>query len=265
MINKQVVEVIADSLSPRGERLTTLCCIYPRYIHAEVMTHRVFSRNTSSSRAIPVSRLIKKAETEPVIPIMVKNQAGMQADHFVDTNSTIDSLSEWNKARLNAIKSAQRLSDLGIHKQIVNRLLEPFTTITTLISSTEWSNFFDLRITEHAQQETCLLAARMRDAMTASIPVQLDYGEYHLPFIREDDPILSMEDLKKVSVARCARVSYLNHNSKKPDTLKDKELHDMLKESKHASPFEHVATPSRDDRFYGNFRGWLQYRKEINL
>ena len=258
------VQLCADSRNQEGERLTTLICTYPRYIHAEVMTHRVFSRNASSSRAIPVERMIKEAEENPVTPIFVENQKGMQADNRLLGKDLKIAETEWSIAREQAIEAAEFMICIGVHKQIANRLLEPFIHITTLISSTEWDNFFSLRITPHAQQEICELARKMKEVRDFSIPNTLEDGQYHLPFMTPRDIEFNVETRKKLSVARCARVSYLNHDKSFPVINNDIALHDRLKESRHSSPFEHIASPNIGS-WDANFFGWKQYRSELSV
>jgi len=258
------VEVIADSISEIGNRVTTLACTYERYIHAEVMTHRMFSRNASSSRAIPIQRTIQAIKDNPVIPIFVENQKGMQADNLMEGETKKKSLTEWLLARDDAITHAEEMMRLGGHKQIVNRILEPYSHITTLITSTEWDNFFSLRITPHAQQEICQLAIEMRNAINKSIPNEIRINEWHLPFVSESEKKeLHITDQKMVSVARCARVSYLNHDKSEPVKYDDILLHNRLKRDRHSSPFEHVLTPMLNSKFHANSRGWQQYRSDI--
>jgi thymidylate synthase ThyX len=283
-------KVIAHSVSLADIRLVTVQCRYPKFIHGEVMTHRVFSRNASSSRAIPVERLIQDVLDDPAMPIhWGKNQKGMQAraehDAPVDCGTRE---AAWLKARANAVEMALAFSNAGYHKQIVNRLLEPFYHINTLISATEWNNFFALRDHEDAQPEIRELAAQIKQAMAESEPTLLQPGEWHLPYVTEDEwrrGGLSLDQAKMVSVARCARVSYMTQEGKKPSIEQDLALYDRLVGSAplHASPAEHQATPDRFDgnlkadddrpdaegsngtwRFpsqHGNFRGWRQYRK----
>ena len=256
-------KIIADSVSEEsGDRLTTLELQYPRYIHAEVMTHRVFSRNAQSSRAIPVEKAIELVTSEPVEPIFMKNQPGMQADEKLVGMAYMEARDEWNLARDEAIESAQILLRLGVHKQIANRILEPFSHIKVILSGTEFNNFFRLRIAADAQQEIHELALAMQLAIHESMPHFLKKEEWHLPYIAQKErDNYSLGMLKKMSVARCARVSYLNHDKTKPDIDKDIELYHFLKESRHMSPLEHVATPLEVGR--GNFRGWRQHRDEI--
>lgn len=258
MISAKIIE---DSVHD-GCRLTTLELEYPRYIHSELMTHRVFSRNAQSSRAIPVDKVIEKVEKDEWYPYFMKNKPGMAASEPLEGQDLIEAKGLWNQAKREAVRKAKQLSSLSIHKQTVNRLLEPFSTIKVILSSTEFDNFFSLRIHPAAQQEIQVLATKIRDAITDSIPARLDVGEWHLPYIREDERVLPTDLLVKISTARCARVSYLNHDGFR-DIDKDLSLHNSLVKEGHMSPTEHVATPGISDKFYGNFRGWIQYRKHI--
>lgn len=256
-------KIIADTLSPRGKRITTLQLRYPRYIHAEFMTHRVFSRNASSSRAIPIERLIQDIIDDPVEPIFLENKRGMSAETYISGWKLETSKLYWNKARQNAITSAKDLSQLGVHKQIVNRLLEPFAHINVLVTSTEWDNFFSLRISPEAQQEICELAKNIKKAMDESTPKGYTL---HTPYIKDEDVAAlknNVNDVLKVSVARCARVSYLNFNNIR-DYDEDIALYEKLYKSRHMSPFEHVAYSSDDPNLQsGNFKGWAQLRGSV--
>ena len=253
-------KVIADSIY-NGNRLITLELEYPRYIHAEFMTHRVFSRNAQSSRAIPVATMIKKVRDSEWYPIFMKNQKGMAAAEELSGVELTKAQHIWQMSKLEACKYAERYAELGVHKQVANRLLEPFSTIKVIVSATEWDNFFSLRISPAAQQEICILAWRIRAAMDCSTPVKVDVCNWHLPYIYESEQHLDLELIKKISVARCARVSYLNHDSQL-DHAKDIELFNQLKTSRHLSPFEHVATPTSLNS-YSNFKGWNQLRSFI--
>lgn len=256
-------KVIADSISPAGKRITTLQLKYPRFIHSEFMTHRAFSRCASSSRAIPVETMIKAIENDLVIPsYWGSNKPGMQAG---DEIRHIDSaVCIWGKAANAAIEHAKALIELGVHKQITNRLLEPFMHISVVVTATEWSNFFELRCHKDAQPEFRKLAYAMHDAMVASSPNGLDAGEWHLPYITDIER--EIEDYRKlagVSAARCARVSYLNHDQSAPNLDADLLLFEKLVGSvpKHASPVEHQAIcPTVPFVISNNFRGWTQFR-----
>jgi thymidylate synthase ThyX len=253
-------KVIRDSLY--HSRLTTLEVTYPSYIHAEVMTHRVFSRNFQSRRAIPVEKLIQKVRESNWYPMFMKNKPGMAATETMSGKDLDDAKAVWDLSREQACDNAARLAFIGCHKQIANRVLEPFSTITGIITATEWDNFFSLRIHPAAQQEMRVLAEKMKEALDSSKPTQLDVSHWHTPFISHDEEELPLDLRLKLSTARTARVSYLTHDGQR-DIDKDIILHDSLRADRHMSPFEHVATPSISTGFSGNFRGWLQYRKYV--
>lgn len=272
--------VIADSIAHNGKRITTLQLKYPRFIHAEFMTHRVFSRNASSSRAIPVEKMIESIVNDTAMPVhWGKNQPGMQADEECDNlvqaniyqyalkrsvDVDLPKVEAWLEARDRAIDMATAFHKAGYHKQIVNRLLEPFMHINVLVTATEWDNYFELRLHRDAQPEIRVLSEHMKVAMDYSTPKETPYREWHLPYITDEDrEQLDVADLLKVSTARCARVSYLTHDARRPDPAEDLRLYERLIGSVplHASPCEHQASPAvmEDDRF-ANFKGWIQYR-----
>lgn len=286
-------KVVADSVSEAGKRLTTLQLRYPKFIHGEFMTHRVFSRNASSSRAIPVERLIKDVIDDPVYPMhWGKNQPGMSASEECNQRIELypgtywgqdDYAREkvWDYAREEAIAMAQAFSDAGYHKQIVNRLLEPFCHINVVVTATEWDNFFALRRHPAAQPEMGALADAIFEAMAYSKPKPLVSGQWHLPYVQWEGwcPTSKFANLIKLSVARCARVSYLTQEGKTPTVEEDLKLYDRLVGSVplHASPAEHQATPDalyhggeagskwHQPYLHGNLVGWCQYRKILSL
>lgn len=250
-------EVIADSVNKCGNRLTTFVLKYPRFIHSEFMTHRLFSRNAASSRAIPVRKMIENIKADLAMPIhWGKNEPGMQASVELDYEIKRGVIAEWHQAARSALRHAESMLDLGVHKQVANRILEPFQHITVICSATEWDNFFKLRLHKDAQPEICELAKQMRVAMDGSIPVETGW---HLPFSVDSDAEHHTQDIIMACAARCARVSYLTHDGV-PDFQKDLQLAKRLAESGHWSPFEHVAQAMEDSAHYRNFRGWLQLR-----
>lgn len=238
--------------------------------NSEFMTHRMFSRNSASSRAIPIEKMIKMVQTNPAMPVFWgKNKKGMSADAQLDDISRCKSL--WLKGRDRAVLTAKAMLDAGLHKQITNRVLEPWLWHTVICTATEWSNFFALRDHEDAQPEIAHLARLMREAQSKSIP---ETNEIHLPYIVDEDYSDAVdfsetdlvESLFKVSSARCARVSYLTHDGKR-EISKDLELFDKLVTGSghgHWSPMEHPALAideMTEMDWSGNFRGWMQYRK----
>jgi thymidylate synthase ThyX len=256
--------VIADSISPAGVRLTTIEVKYPRFIHAEMMTHRTFSRNGASSRAIPISKVIQMVEDNTMLPVWWgKNQKGMQAAEELDDESREIARQIILKHRDHAIETARALAEIGLHKQIGNRYLEPFQQFTLIVTSTEWRNFFHLRRHPDAQPEFRATADAMWKAMASSEPEQLEDQEWHLPYILDTDldQFSDERELAKISSARCARVSYLTHDTGKIDVNADLGLYGKLSAGGHLSPTEHAAQATTDrDVFYGNLRGWMSLR-----
>jgi len=259
-------KVIEDSVAPHGVRLTTLQLRYPRFIHAELMTHRVFSRNASSSRAIPVKTILDQIMAAPAEPVhWGKNQKGMQAREELAQPEKVRVQALWREACIEACRIAQQMADLGAHKQIVNRITEPFAHISVVLTSTEWANWDELRMHEDADPTIEALASAVYAARSRSAPLALRDDEWHLPYVtREERALLDPDLAMKVSAARCCRVSYLKHDGQKASVEEELALCDRLAAARpfHASPFEHQATPLLfEDQWSGNFRGWLQHRK----
>lgn len=262
--------ILRDSLAPCGKRLTTWELTYPRFVHAELMTHRLFSRNSASSRAIPVDTLIRRVRKDPASPLWWgKNQPGMQAYEEVSDATKAEANRLWLTARDKVLSVVEQLGSLGVHKQIANRLLEPWMFITVIVSATEFDNWFHLRNHHAAQPEIAWVARSMAETYSLVKPKEVPAGGWHLPLVSDEETgSIDLATLKKISTGRCARVSYLTHEGIR-DINSDIKLHDRLcagpsvGEPGHWSPFEHVAmaleTPDRS----GNFIGWRQYRKEF--
>ena len=261
------VKIIKDSINANGQRLTTMELTQPRMIHSEFLTHRVFSRNAASSRAIPVQKMLSRVWNEPVVPVWLgKNQSGMQAKEELQGLRRALFLFLWLGASKLACMLAWLMMKLGAHKQLVNRVIEPWSWITVIVTATEWSNFFALRCHPDAQPEIQKVAMLAKQAYDESTPQLLGSSEYHLPLVDDLDILLnegfSMDDVVKISVGRCARVSYLTHDGSR-DPKADIKLCARLLGSGHMSPFEHVARPTANNKFSGNFFGWEQYRKQL--
>lgn len=276
-------KVIEDSISAEGFRLTTMQLVYPRFIHAEFMTHRVFSRNASSSRAIPVAKMIEQVRTNPAMPIhWGKNQPGMQANEQLTGADLAGAQDLWNLAAQQTANIAETMNRIGLHKQVANRILEPFQHIHVVVTATEWDNFFALRCHPDAQPEIHELADRMAEALGTSQPKIVGSEDWHLPYISQFERDCGQHNgrtLAAASAARCARVSYLTHDGQEPSIEKDLALYERLVGSEpiHASPTEHQGMPDyflepiedeSDGNWswefaHGNFRGWVQHRKII--
>lgn len=260
--------VLADSIAPHGQRLTTMEATYPRIVHAEMMTYRVKSRNAGSNRAIPVSKLIHAVEADPFMPLSWgKNQRGMQMGEQFTPEEEAAFNRLWLRARTFNVRVVKRFEKAGVHKSIPNRLLEPWQWITLIISSTEWGNFYNQRIDGDAEQHIYRIADMMWEAQAASKPVLMQTGDWHLPLVSDEDrqQFPDTYTLRKLSAARCARVSYLTHQGERLPA-EDFRLHDDLVKGGHWSPFEHQATPALRRGYgpqTGNFKGWNQYRKQF--
>lgn len=279
-------KIIADSVSEEGKRITTLQLTYPRFIHSEFMTHRVFSRNASSSRAIPVKRMLEMVRNDPAMPVhWGKNQPGMQAHEQLVGVELDTAKALWIDAAESAAEIVEHMMGLGLHKQVANRILEPFQWIHVVLTATEFDNWDELRHHADADPNIYELARVIKVARNESTPKLLLPGEWHLPYItdrdrlevaalREEPP---MELLRKISAARCCRVSYLKHDGRPSTIEEDLALCDRLVGARplHASPFEHQATPDQrlqkpngefwwaNGHLHGNFVGWIQSRKLI--
>lgn len=291
------VKIIARSVSEQGMPLVTTQFKYPRFIHAEFMTHREFSRNASSSRAIPVSKMIEQVRKDPAMPIhWGANQPGMQADNQVDLSTREHARRIWWEAAMEAADHAQLMADSGLHKQVANRILEPFQWMHVIATTSNTSNFFGLRRQKDAQPEIKLVADLWHEALEQTPVKLIKNDDWHLPYIAEADWQNAEKYLQEgritrdmpsraevinllvaMSAARCARVSYLTHEGNLPTVQQDLDLYERLVGAQplHASPTEHQATPDAigddGDGFidwanreeWGNLKGWRQFRKML--
>lgn len=263
-------KIIADSKFHNGIRVTTFVLSYPRFIHSEFMTHRVFSRNAASSRAIPIQTMIERATKQTAMPVYWgKNQKGMQADEELDPKSIERAKGLWKAAAETMARYAQELAEVGVHKQITNRLIENFQNIEVVVTSTMWANFFALRYHPDAQPEIKELATQMLKAYRDSVPENLAPMGWHLPFLSQAERLSLEGDIAcKVSAARCARVSYLTHSKRRPELHEDLGLFVKLTGGSpiHASPTEHQARAILPDEQYqvSNLgAGVVQFRKTL--
>ena len=283
-------EIVADSISSNsGVRITTFSLIYPRFIHSEFMTHRLFSRNSASSRAIPTERLIDLVNENPARPVSWgKNKKGMQAGEQLSNDQKINAKLVWDESRKDAVFRAIEMNGLEVHKQVVNRLLEPHQFIKVICTATEYDNFFTLRLDKDAQPEIQELSWCMKYAIDKSKPTVLVADKWHVPYFQDGwwSPKVtdySLSEALKISASCCAQVSFMRSD----DSLSKAEaIYNKLIESKpmHASPFEHQATPitiDHSDAFLfeqdvgvthmdlygklwsGNFKEWIQYRQTL--
>lgn len=306
MTNLMTATIVADSISEQGVRITTFELEYPRIIHSEFMTHRLFSRNAMSSRAIPIATMIQQVMNDPAMPVRFgANQSGMQdkgGNHDALISAGYTAQEWWQLAGISAAKFAEAFADAGYHKQIGNRLLEPFQRMKTVLTATEFENFWWLRVDKDADPTIYALAEIMHNAFKESTPELLKPGQWHTPYVyhstKADDsfhgyyvvgedewPVgLTEQEALAISASCCAQVSYRRLNNTKDKALDIYEK--LLSGNKvHASPFEHIATPMNKnevsmwwdgqasegvthmdrygDLWSGNLRGWIQYRQLV--
>jgi len=277
-------KILAYSRDYRGRYIVSWELEYPRFIHGEFMTHRLFSRNAASSRAIPVAAMIQAVLDNPAKPIhWGMNQPGMQAKQELEPFEMAHVMLMWEEAAYEAAMSARAMDLMGAHKQIANRILEPFQTMKTVMTATCLDNFFWLRNHEDAQPEIRELARLMWEALQGENAVLLEPGDWHVPYFGAGYWLkncgIPLEDALAISASCCAQVSYRRLD----DTLeKAKDIFQRLVDSKpvHASPFEHQATPMKRNADFrnkgithkdrkgnywsGNFIGFIQHRQLLD-
>ena len=251
-------KIIADSISTDGSRVTTMQVTMHRFVLAEFNTHRVFSRNSASSRAIPAHKQVQRVVDDLAYPVVwPAEQKGMQGGAELDGTDGLRL--DWRLASHHATGMALEFIKRGLHKSVTNRLLEPFMWHTVVVTSTAWQNFFALRLDADAQPEIRVAAEAMKVAYDASEPQVLRRNEWHLPYVESEDwdalaerthlGLSMYPEMAKISAARCARTSYLTQEGKR-DLTEDLHLYDRLVTDRldkglaiHWSPLEHVATP----------------------
>lgn len=287
--NQPSARVLAHSVNAAGSELITFEITCHRWILAEINTHRMLSRNFRSSRAVPFTKLVHEVETNPAMPIeWLKNKPGMQATEPLTTYEQFQAQATWIAASRDAVKRAEELAATGMHKQWVNRILEPYLFVHGVISGTEWSNFYARRRHPDAQPEFKALADAMWSVHNASEPRLLGDGEWHLPYVTDEERAnpehllpyyhLGPNELCRLSVSRVARVSYTLHTGENTNLATETVRHDKLLAAGHMSPFEHQARPRTDNEYQldegevtihnglptSNFNdSWVQYRKLI--
>lgn len=268
-------KVILHSIDEHGKNLISVQINAHRWILAEINTHCMLARNYRSSRAVPTNKLIQEVRDNPAMPVeWRKNIKGMQAGEEMELWEIEREKTYWRNAAFKAANSAEIAANHGLAKQWVNRHIEPYLYVPGIITASEWENFFALRTSPHAQPEFRVLAEKMLEVFRASKPSQvLKPGQWHLPYLDEDDwrgigitdeNSLALRMLRKMSAARCARVTYKVFDAdRKPMMQEDIDLHDRLLKDFHMSPFEHQATPDPAWNDRGKFPGFRQYRKDI--
>lgn len=253
---------LARTVSPEGGiEIVTWELKYPRYIHAELMTHRMFSRNASSSRATPLSVTLDEVRNNPAgFSKVGRNQPGMVAGNELPEIGREAFLAEWRQLGTEVAKSVESMSErYGVHKQLLNRALEPWLYMHTIVTATEVDNFFKLRLAKDAQPEMQDLAQAMLLSMFNKPKAE---DAWHFPY-RDLIKVAETDEKITRNVAACARVCVMKHGGGEPTLEQDKSLYEKLLAGGHLTPFEHVAVAGLPGRMYANFNGWCSVRWNI--
>lgn len=262
-------KVLADSICGEN-RITTIVCTFPEIVHKQFLKHRMLSINTRSHRALPTSKVKESSNFVP--NIWTKNGKGMVASETVEGWQGSWCSDIWTAAKNDIIKRVEQLEHMEIHKEKANRLLEPFSWCTMIITGTFWlgdttpikklKGFFDLRLPHDAQDEIRQTAGIVKEVFDASNPVILTPGSWHFSFITDEEKDLTLLQKIKLNCARAARVSYLSHDGKR-DLDRDYDLYDRLVNDEHMSALEHCAQAVGDNKYYANLKGWKSWRYKL--
>ena len=254
--------ILADSINPAAQRITTyLLPRFPKVLLAELNTHRMLSRNAASSRAVLLEKMIENIRADMYLPDWTAKQAGMGGTRLDDPDARrqLDALATLHFD--DAVSVARSMYQNGAAKENVNRYLEPWMRVPVIVTGTEWGGFFSLRTDVAAQSDFRQTALKMLELRNLGNPQRLDWGDWHLPLLEDEDVMtMSLPALREVSVARAARVSYTDQGKGVAHAV-DKALHDRLLANKHLSPFEHQVRATLGN--HANFRGWQSYRSEL--
>lgn len=271
-LHEPFAKVIADSTCLGGPRLTTMEINFHRWVLAEFNTHRQFSRNSASSRAIPLETMLERCILHPAFAVSwPREQPGMQGGGELEGNDLLDAQElmrevwESTTTLIEQYIDAHPDKSTRLHKSVINRMLEPWMWHRVIVSSTEWQNFFDQRCSPSAQPEIRVVAEMMRDVYEESTPRQILPGQFHMPLIglNPDDMYATPLERLRASAARCARISYLTHDGQRSLDADFTLFDETLAKYGHWSPLEHQATPLSHGHYpvKGNFGNpWMQFR-----
>lgn len=289
------VKLLQHSCSPDGISMYSFEVEIPRIILAEWNTHGMLNTNAQSSRAVPTKKLIEEVRRNPYMPsYWGRNQKGMQA--YEECNEPVKGDSReafWDICVQTNCVFAEAFEEAGYHKQIANRVIEPYSHTKLVVSGTEWNNFFNLRIHKDAEPNIREMAVQIYKLIHQSQGEYINNGEWHLPYISRyrqegrmkylfDQQEVSLEEALRISLACVAQVSYRTLNTD-PEIIE--RIHNNLFPSNgdpiHGSPAQHLATPFKEIQCKGDWqegethrdrdgyswsaqlRGWCQYRKLI--
>lgn len=264
-MNQINVELILYSeCEATNKKIATFVLKVPKFVMPHINSHRTLSRNSASSRAVPARKMRERVLKTPYIPIYFgQNKSGMQSGQPLNGFKLFIANKVWLWSRYVPVILHFVGEKIKLHKEVLNRIIEPWVMTEVVLTATEWSNFIKLRNNTDAQPDIQTVAKKINELLNNTKPAILKVGEWHLPFINHEEKDFNIELKKKISSARCARVSYFLFNGKISDVESDKNICDRLVTSGHWSPLEHVAQASENLERSGNFVGWKQYRKEF--
>ena len=270
-MNKISAKIIADSADNRGNRITTFVLTYPRFILPELNTHRMFSRNSASSRAIPFEKMVKMVEEDPFIPIAwQKDHKGMQGTEYFNEEESKSKIKEWLIARDNAVTQAKKLHSEGVTKQLCNRLLEPFLWHTVLLTATEFENFFKLRCPQY------VINWYPKDRPEALEPTQATFKSKEQAILytgecsnwTENDWRMSNIAQAEIHMQALAEAMWDAYNKSTPVFLRENQWHIPYRENIDRDNIDDVikiATARCARLSYMTFDNEIDYEKDIKL
>lgn len=270
-MNKISANIVADSISIHGDRVTTFLLTFPRFILPELNTHRMFSRNSASSRAIPFEKMVKMVEEDPFIPIAwQKDHKGMQGTEYFNEEESKSKIKEWLIARDNAVTQAKKLHSKGVTKQLCNRLLEPFLWHTVLLTATEFENFFKLRCPQY------VINWYPKDRPEALEPTQATFKSKEQAMLytgecsnwTENDWRMSNIAQAEIHMQALAEAMWDAYNKSTPVFLRENQWHIPYRENIDKDNIDDVikiATARCARLSYMTFDNEIDYEKDIKL
>ncbi len=276
-------KIVQDSSLPTGERVLTFSAMYGRLIHSELLRHRAASHSVKSSRAIPTKKYREEVKQNIYVPVKFgTKKRGMQAGKPTFLSKFYGER-VWRLSSKFACLFHWMMEKLDIHKEVANRILEPYVWVeeTITVEADALKEIAELRIHDDAQEDVRKIVEEMLYEMDKSTPVELKEGQWHVPYVvrkitngvmtytDNNGKNLTSDEAIICSAARSARSSYANHDNSMSVFEKDIKLAKQLIGSKpmHLSPFEHQARPFKDDleknQYGSNFRHFFQQRKAI--
>lgn len=291
MSSQVSAKVVAHSKAKQtGKEIITFELEFPRIVLAEFNTHNALSKNSSSSRAIPVLTMLEQVRKSPSMPIRFgaankgMQDAGEHNDLVIVSNELAESWGgmypddAWYYAANQAADLAQAFHEAGYAKQICNRLIEPFQRMKVVMTATELANFLWLRDHQAADPTIEALAKEIKRAYINSEAVELDVGDWHVPYFGGEGVGywlkgcgIDLQEALDISASCAAQASYrkLDDSLEKAKSVVERlNLGVDINEPMHVSPTEHQATPIAETKgcFGGSYEDATIFpQTEVNV